>query len=114
MYSKSFHRNSLSAVNPDTYAQRMVNFILAHTDYDEILDERRRRMNLPSTSNGAIDAAATAGKEGKRGVKLSTIFSFGKSKKKKGGGPAAAPPAVTASAAAGRAAPTGDAKVDML
>jgi ribosomal protein L12E/L44/L45/RPP1/RPP2 len=49
-----------SSVRPDLYAQRMLAFILKHTDYDEIMAQRA------AAAKAAADAGASASAERKK------------------------------------------------
>lgn len=40
--SRLFFRKQLSAVDPGLYAERMLNFVMQHTDYPEIMDQRKK------------------------------------------------------------------------
>jgi hypothetical protein len=37
----------LSAVDPALYAERMLNFVMQHTDYPEIMEERKKLHKPP-------------------------------------------------------------------
>lgn len=42
LLSLLFFRKQLSAVDPALYAERMLNFIMQHTDYPEIMEARKK------------------------------------------------------------------------
>ena len=58
-----------SSVRPELYAERMVNFILKHTDYSEIMTERAER--------AAAAAASTAGAAGGGSVSDASVSGSG-------------------------------------
>lgn len=43
-------RTQLSAVDPQLYADRMFEFIIKHTDYDDVMEERKRSLRMKSSS----------------------------------------------------------------
>ena len=46
-------RLALSAVRPDLYAKRMLEFVLRHTDYAELMAERQQRLKEHGQQGGA-------------------------------------------------------------
>jgi ribosomal protein L12E/L44/L45/RPP1/RPP2 len=45
-----------SSIRPDLYAQRMLDFILKHTDYDEVMAQRAAAAKAAADAGAAVNA----------------------------------------------------------
>ena len=50
----TYDRKQLSAVDPALYADRMLHFIMEHTDYAEIMEERKQNKRSQLYNNKRI------------------------------------------------------------